>query len=377
LFAGIGGVELGLERAGHETVMLCELDDRANDVLDDRFRHVPERQHDVRGCELPSGIELVAAGFPCQDLSQAGRTQGMRGSESSLVSHVFRLLDTHDVPWVLLENVSNMLRLDRGDAMRYLAAELEKRDYRWAYRVLDTRAFGIPQRRKRVFLIASRVANPAASLFDMSVPEPATPDHEGRAVGFYWTEGNRGLGWAVDAVPTLKGGSGLGIPSPPAIWMSDDRIVTSDIRDAERLQGFEADWTAAADERQGRSRWKLVGNAVTVDVAAWVGRVIARIPEHGEGPVGARPLPGDGSWPTAAFGSSEGRYSVGVSQWPSLPARFTPIDEFLKFEPKLLSHRATAGFYKRLMASRLRRPAQFERALEAQLEVFGATPVAV
>ncbi len=377
LFAGIGGVELGLERAGHETAMLCELDDRANDVLDDRFERVSERQTDVRECELPAGIELVTAGFPCQDLSQAGRTQGMRGSESSLVSHVFRLLDSNDVPWVLLENVSNMLRLDRGDAMRYLADEFEHRDYKWAYRVIDTRAFGIPQRRKRVFLIASRVADPAVTLFDMSVAEPTPLNHEGRPVGFYWTEGNRGLGWAVDAVPTLKGGSGVGIPSPPAIWMTDDRIVTPDIRDAERLQGFEADWTAAAGERQGRFRWKLVGNAVTVDAAAWVGRVIARIPEHGERPYGAKPLPVQGSWPVAAFGSGEGRYSVGVSEWPSIPARITPIDEFLQYEPKLLSARATAGFYKRLMASTLRRPEAFERALEGQLEALEAAPLAV
>ena len=54
-------------------------------------------------------------------------------------------------------------------------------------------------------------------------------------------------GWAVDAVPTLKGGSTVGIPSPPAIWYPDDDYIgTPDIRDAERLQGFDAGWTAVA-----------------------------------------------------------------------------------------------------------------------------------
>jgi DNA (cytosine-5)-methyltransferase 1 len=74
-------------------------------------------------------------------------------------------------------------------------------------------------------------------------------------------------------VPTLKGGSGLGIPSPPAIWMPDGHFVLPDIRDAERLQGFPAGWTEAAltgHSKEG-ARWKLVGNAVSVPVSRWLG----------------------------------------------------------------------------------------------------------
>ena len=95
------------------------------------------------------------------------------------------------------------------------------------------------------------------------------------ACGFYWTEGNRGLGWAVDATPTLKGGSGLGIPSPPAIRLPNGGgICTPDIRDAERLQGFDADWTLVEgqdERRRNGQRWKMVGNAVSVPVFSWVG----------------------------------------------------------------------------------------------------------
>lgn len=67
------------------------------------------------------------------------------------------------------------------------------------------------------------------------------------AFGFYWTEGTRGLGAAVDAVPTLKGGSTIGIPSPPGILLPGGRVVTPRIEDAERLQGFEAGWTEPAE----------------------------------------------------------------------------------------------------------------------------------
>jgi len=112
-----------------------------------------------------------------------------------------------------------MLQLDRGRAMRHLTDALEELGYRWAYRVVDARAFGLPQRRLRVVLLASRTEDPREVLFadDVAPDLPELDDAELYDCGFYWTEGVRGLGWVVDAVPTLKGGSAVGIVSPPAV----------------------------------------------------------------------------------------------------------------------------------------------------------------
>ncbi|MGZ9140456.1 MAG: DNA cytosine methyltransferase [Nitrospira sp.] len=77
---------------------------------------------------------MVCAGFPCQDLSQAGRTAGIGGERSRLVDHVFRLLDTCRPTWLVLENVSFMLHLDKGRALTRLVSALEERGFRWAYR---------------------------------------------------------------------------------------------------------------------------------------------------------------------------------------------------------------------------------------------------
>lgn len=117
LFAGIGGIELGLSRAGHESLLMCEIDRTARAVLDARFPEV--RKHDdVTTLErLPRETDLVAAGFPCQDLSQAGKTAGIAGSRSGLVGEVFRLLERTRVPWLLLENVPFMLQLAKGQAL--------------------------------------------------------------------------------------------------------------------------------------------------------------------------------------------------------------------------------------------------------------------
>src|SRR5581483_4102304 len=167
-----------------------------------------------------------------------------------------------------------MLQLERGRAMRHLVDTLEELGFTWAYRVVDAISFGLPQRRRRVLLLASRTEDPRPVLLSQDAGEPLDRMTPRTACGFYWTEGTRGLGWAVDAVPTLKGGSTIGIPSPPGIRFVDGFIGLPDIRDAERLQGFEAGWTQPALQdgtRRDGVRWKLVGNAVSVPVSRWVG----------------------------------------------------------------------------------------------------------
>lgn len=362
LFAGVGGVELGLAASGHTTNFLCEFDPGAHAVLKARFPGVPIHG-DVRTLkEIPADTDLLTAGFPCQDLSQAGGTKGITGERSGLVGEVFRILRSREIPYVLLENVPFMLQLDKGKAMRIVTTALEELGYAWAYRVLDSRAFGLPQRRQRIFLIASKVEDPAQLIFQEDAGVPADPEIEGRACGFYWTEGVRGLGWAIDAVPTLKGGSTIGIPSPPAIWFPDGRIGKPDLRDAERLQGFAPDWTIAAEEVAKRShRWKLIGNAVSVNSAKWIGECLRREPK----PLNVIPLPFDDqrSWPVAAFGSkSEGRFEVPVSMWPRRETR-PALEEFLEYEPEPLSLRAVTGFIERLKKGNLRYHPRFLEAL--------------
>jgi DNA (cytosine-5)-methyltransferase 1 len=218
-----------------------------------------------------------------------------------------------------------------------------------------------------VILLASQTADPREVLFHGDRGEPATSDHKGQACGFYWTEGIRGLGWAVDGVPTLKGGSTIGIPSPPAIWMPDGRIVTPDIRDAERMQGFEADWTAPAGElgRRGeRHRWKLVGNAVSVPLAEWVGRRL-RNPRPYDESLHDELAPRS-TWPRAAWGDEGGIYRVAVSAWP-VQAPYQNLASFLRYPTKPLSERAAAGFLHRTAKSTLRFPEGLLDAVEAHL----------
>lgn len=380
LFAGIGGFELGLSRAGHDPGLLCEIWDPAVAVLEHRFPDVPlvrdvcDLASDVR--LIPADVTLLTAGFPCTDLSQAGMMAGIKGENSGLVYQVFRLLHGRaetglPIPWLIIENVPNMLHLNRGEAMEVIVTELERLGYRWAYRVVDSRSFGVPQRRRRVFLVASIEGDPRSVVLSDDAGAPDEPEKvawtAGVTVGFYWTEGIRGVGWAHEAVPTLKGGSAVGVPSSPAVVLPDGRVVMPHIRDAERMQGFDAGWTEPAERVAKRGyRWKLVGNAVTVDVAEWLGRKL-REPVAYDGSAD-EPIRAGARWPTSAWNVDGTRMASSISEYPERRPRPSLV-EFLEHEPDLLSSKATRGFLSRATSEKcnLRWPDGFLDALRGHL----------
>jgi DNA (cytosine-5)-methyltransferase 1 len=365
IFSGIGGFEAGFAEVGLQTSFMCEKDPGARSVLRHRFPEIDLADDVVDVRQLPDS-DILVAGWPCQDLSQAGRMAGMDGPQSGLVSHVFRLLDaTPKKPnTIVLENVAFSLNLQKGKAIQYVTNELEKRGYRWAYRVLDTREFGLPHRRRRIFILAMLEGDPGTLLFD-GVDRATSETEVAADVGFYWTEGNRGVGWTPDGVPPLKGGSGLSIPSPPAIWTVQTGLFqTPGIEDAERLQGFSAGWTRAArDATKGdRCRWRLVGNAVSVPVAAWVGERLTApsLPNPIYQELGTEtPCQHNAAW---GGPKQPPRYIAGAGEGPRNDRRIS-VASFGLHDAQILSVRAAEGFLRRYMRSGLTKNKEFAQAL--------------
>jgi DNA (cytosine-5)-methyltransferase 1 len=360
LFAGIGGLEEGFRRQGFKSVLLCEIDPAARKVLE---AHFPETQlkEDVNKLGAIPACTVLTAGFPCQDLSQVGRRKGIDGPNSGLIWKVLELVGGMPTApdWLVLENVPFMLKLERGRAIAAIVEKLELMGFSWAYRTVDARAFGLPQRRRRVLLLASKKYDPRAALLGEDAGQPAIGFRHNAARGFYWTEGNTGIGWAESAIPPLKGGSSVHIPSAPAIWFPQKRtFITPDIRDAERLQGFPADWTKPAEmEKCGRrQRWRLVGNAVCVAMAEWLAsRLSVRAsfdePDH-------EALNDGTAWPAAAWGRDGRRGRSNVSEWP-VRREYQHLSSFLRYAGSPLSQKAAGGFLFRLERSQLRYDAQF------------------
>jgi DNA (cytosine-5)-methyltransferase 1 len=371
LFAGIGGMELGLQAVGFETNLLCEILPEAQAVLRARFNNVDLRSDIKKLRAIPGDTTLLCAGFPCQDLSSSGQKKGIAGLRSSLIGEVFRLLKKTKCEWVLLENVKFMLHLGGGEAISNITQALEGLGYRWAYRVMNSENYGVPQRRERIYILASRTMRPENILFREPLdfqPLKAPPIDISAPVGFYWTEGAYSTGLAADSLPPLKGGSTIGIPSSPAILFPDGTVGTPDIRDAERIQGFPEDWTQPAEQVLKSSyRWKLVGNAVTVNVCKWIAEGIASPPEVVSIDHCAHT---DKRWPLAAFGQNGKVWRV---QGAHGPVNHSSLATFLMYPTKPLSLRAVSGFLGRAQKGNLNYPDGFLPTLKkyaASLESF-------
>lgn len=221
LFAGVGGFDLALERNGVNVVAAVEIDDNARGVLAHQF---PNTQlfPDVR---TVTGDELLAAGFdpangilcggfPCQDLSVAGKRAGLDGARSGLFWEICRLIDETRPQWLLLENVPGLLSSNGGRDMGAVIGALVDRGYGIGYRILDAQHFGVPQRRRRVVIVGclgddGRTPAAVLAISESLRGDSAAGDQAGQEVAGTLGGGAGSRGWAPDTdrmtfVPILE-----------------------------------------------------------------------------------------------------------------------------------------------------------------------------
>jgi DNA (cytosine-5)-methyltransferase 1 len=327
LFSGVGGFDRGLELAGWTCAFQCEIDPFCQRVLARhwpyvaRWADVRERQGDgnespdlgtaenahAPRIEQPERIDLLCGGFPCQDLSVAGKRAGLGGERSGLFWEFLRVADQLQPRWLLLENVPGLLSSRGGRDFGALLEGLENSGYGWAYRILDSQHFGVAQRRRRVFIIGHRGGPcPPAVLFE---PEgrprhPAPSREAGARVAASLTSGTHGAGVSA---PGRRKEDDVNLIARPVVGTSykghdddtDTLLVTGPLgggndgigrrttvrrltpTECERLQGFPDGWTCLcgvepystmACRCPDSARYRAMGNAVTVPVIVWLGR---------------------------------------------------------------------------------------------------------
>ena len=310
LFSGIGGFDLGLERAGMKVIWQVENNPFRKKILK---RHWPdvELRDDIRtdtaGLERP---DLICGGFPCQDLSVAGGRQGLDGEQSGLWYEYIRLVRELRPTWVLIENVPGLLSQNAGQDFEIVVSGLAAGGYGVAWRVLDSQYFGVPQRRRRVFIVGYLGAPcPIEVLFEREGGEGDTQterasekdlDHGIRA-----SSGRRGPGDDPDRttlVPALARtlhtdgqrndtpdiDTYIVAPSPANLiaqplranrWGGSDshgdegNVVVSAETDADRVREVTR-VPRRMDATPDGPRYAALGDAVTVPVIEWIGRRI-------------------------------------------------------------------------------------------------------
>jgi DNA (cytosine-5)-methyltransferase 1 len=237
LFAGVGGIDLGLERAGMECRWQVEIDPYCTKVLE---RHWPNvrRYGDIKTVTQPEYVDVLAGGFPCTDISIAGDQAGLDGARSGLYSEIIRLMGVVRPRYVLMENVAALLGLGMGRILADVAAL--GYDAEWA--VLPASGFGSPHRRERVFILAytMRDGMEDGHVF-REVPDKA------------WREARLGEFGGMDGAESCS-------QAIANLCRDDDGIPSWVVR--------------ASALKHRRFRLKAIGNAVVPQVAEWIGRRI-------------------------------------------------------------------------------------------------------
>lgn len=173
LFAGIGGFDLGFERAGFEIVAHVEKDKHCRALLQAKWPNAiclddvcTAGRHNLPDCDV------ITFGFPCQDLSVAGKRAGLKGERSGLFYEATRIIRELQPAWALFENVPGLLSSEQGRDFAAVLHEMGECGYRGAWRVLDAQWIGVAQRRRRVFGLFTRLDSGAERCAEiLSIPE--------------------------------------------------------------------------------------------------------------------------------------------------------------------------------------------------------------
>ncbi|WP_419923658.1 DNA cytosine methyltransferase [Candidatus Poriferisocius sp.] len=290
-FAGIGGFDLGFERAGLETVWQCEINPFCQDILEQHWPHVPRVSdiEEVEPNEIPEA-DIWAGGFPCQDVSLArmGPRKGLRGRQSGLL-HVFvNLIEARRPSVIVIENVAALLSSNEGRDFAIVIRSLAELGYGIAWRVLDSRYFGIPQSRSRVFIIGSLRGSSSAGSVLFESERGDRDSEKGRQNGqkplspFKVCTGDSVKGYVKKLAHCLYAESARHTGtdwSRNYVSYPDGRVRRLTPIETERLQGFPDNWTfpkrhSGDTDKIDSARYHACGNAVSVPVAKWIGERI-------------------------------------------------------------------------------------------------------
>lgn len=261
LFAGIGGFRMGLEKSGHECVGWCENDKFAQKSYRAIYNTKGEWFHDdirtVNPGELPDA-EMFCGGFPCQSFSVAGNRGGTEDERGNLFFEIIRLAQAREPKYLFLENVPGLLRSDQGKDFLIFLDTLDELGYEFEWQVLNSRHFGVPQHRERVYIIGHFGGITRFPIFPFREYDRVSGTSRRQPLPTLTATDHKGPSKQRNSLVIYEEGRGLRKLTPRESW---------------RLQGFPDEVFEKAQEVNSNTQlYKQAGNSVTVNVIEAIGQ---------------------------------------------------------------------------------------------------------
>jgi DNA (cytosine-5)-methyltransferase 1 len=295
LFAGIGGIRLGFEKIGAECVFSSEWDKHAQDMYEENYGERPVGDiNDVKPKDIPDH-DFLLAGFPCQPFSIAGKQLGFADTRGTLFFNIEKILEEKKPYGFLLENVSRLVTHDKGRTFKVIIDKLESLGYTVYYKVLNTIDYGLPQLRKRIYIVGfkdkihfqfPKPDGTKLTLEDILEPEKDIPSNyyvseeikkkrlsKVKPNAPYPSIWHENIGGNISALPhscALRAGGSYNY-----LLVNGERRLTG--REMLRLQGFPDSFKINVVYTQAR---KIAGNSVTVKVIELIAEQIQKAIEN-------------------------------------------------------------------------------------------------
>lgn len=285
-FAGIGGFDLGCERAGMEVVFQCEVNNFCQKVLKKHWPTIPLHSDitTLQANDIPDA-NIWCGGFPCQDVSLAnqGKRKGLKGERSGLFYTYAELVRARKPDWIVIENVPGLLNSHEGADFGVLLKTLDELGYGISWRVFDTKYFGTPQRRRRVYIVASYGdLRSARVLFNDRTNPVVDKSGRGQRTSFA-PEPRNGLS-KTDIFAIQHASIGRKHTAGPQAkgYRNDGESYTLDSRgSADAICAPNAPFRIRETSRLSReldsNRLRAIGNAVSVPIIEWIASQIIKI----------------------------------------------------------------------------------------------------
>ena len=220
---------------------------------------------------IPPNADFVIGGWPCQDITTAGKMGGIRKKRSGLFFRMVEIAQKARAHSLIAENVPNLLSIRKGKDFQLVLKTLQDAGFPYiSWRTLNAREFGLPQERRRIFIIASKHRYVAESIHKRTIPSNLASNQNNNSVaGFYWTAGGRSICWSNGYIPALKvGASDNKGRCPTAVFFYKNgkvRKLTSD--ESLKLQGFSPELFHGISDTD---KFRMAGNAVPSPVGIFV-----------------------------------------------------------------------------------------------------------